>query len=327
MLVAVPLGLGASIYLSEYAAARTEDDQADRRAARRHPDDRVRLLRAHLFHPGDPARRLRERRSGSSTGSPPASSWASSPSRRRVDRRGCDAAVPQSLARVPSASAARSSRSRPGGVPRRAIGDRRRVVLGCPGRGRDDGGAHRGRAGAAVGSERGFKPMETMTAFIGATGKGDVSTGSTAYKTIFAVGIDALRDHADHEHDLDSLRAQVQAGVRVSADGQRADPAGAPATARREGRRLPVGSACLLAIAIVLLASSSWDVVETGGHARPRLHHELHLDHRRSGRDPGGALGHDLDHGRLRPLHRVRSASQPRSTSRSTRTTTAGTTG
>jgi phosphate transport system permease protein len=27
-----------------------------------------------------------------------------------------------------------------------------------------------------------------MTAFIGATGKGDVPTGSTAYKSIFAVG-------------------------------------------------------------------------------------------------------------------------------------------
>jgi phosphate transport system permease protein len=34
-----------------------------------------------------------------------------------------------------------------------------------------------------------FKPMETMTAFIGATGKGDISTGSIAYKTIFAVGM------------------------------------------------------------------------------------------------------------------------------------------
>jgi phosphate transport system permease protein len=32
------------------------------------------------------------------------------------------------------------------------------------------------------------KPMETMTAFIGATAKGDIATGSTAYKTIFAVG-------------------------------------------------------------------------------------------------------------------------------------------
>ena len=31
--------------------------------------------------------------------------------------------------------------------------------------------------------------VETMTAFIGATAQGDVETGSTAYKTIFAVGL------------------------------------------------------------------------------------------------------------------------------------------
>jgi phosphate transport system permease protein len=33
------------------------------------------------------------------------------------------------------------------------------------------------------------QPIETMTAFIGATGNGDVPTGSTEYKTIFAVGL------------------------------------------------------------------------------------------------------------------------------------------
>ena len=32
-------------------------------------------------------------------------------------------------------------------------------------------------------------PVETMTAFIGATGQGDVPTGSIEYKTIFAVGL------------------------------------------------------------------------------------------------------------------------------------------
>ena len=31
--------------------------------------------------------------------------------------------------------------------------------------------------------------VETMTAFIGATGIGDVPTGSVEYKTIFAVGL------------------------------------------------------------------------------------------------------------------------------------------
>jgi phosphate transport system permease protein len=34
-----------------------------------------------------------------------------------------------------------------------------------------------------------LNPMETMTTFIGATGKGDISTGSLEYKTIFAVGM------------------------------------------------------------------------------------------------------------------------------------------
>jgi phosphate transport system permease protein len=33
-----------------------------------------------------------------------------------------------------------------------------------------------------------FKAMETMTAFIAATAKGDIATGSVTYKTIFAVG-------------------------------------------------------------------------------------------------------------------------------------------
>jgi phosphate transport system permease protein len=33
-----------------------------------------------------------------------------------------------------------------------------------------------------------FESMEAMTAFIASTAKGDVSTGSVAYKTLFAVG-------------------------------------------------------------------------------------------------------------------------------------------
>jgi phosphate transport system permease protein len=33
------------------------------------------------------------------------------------------------------------------------------------------------------------EPSQTMTAFIGATGIGDVPTGSIEYKTIFAVGL------------------------------------------------------------------------------------------------------------------------------------------
>jgi phosphate transport system permease protein len=33
-----------------------------------------------------------------------------------------------------------------------------------------------------------LEPMETMTAFIASTAKGDIATGTIAYKTIFAVG-------------------------------------------------------------------------------------------------------------------------------------------
>ena len=53
---------------------------------------------------------------------------------------------------------------------------------------RDDDRAHRGGQLAQIT----FDPretIETMTAFIGATGNGDIPTGSIEYKTIFAVGL------------------------------------------------------------------------------------------------------------------------------------------
>ena len=78
MLVAVPLGLGTAVYLSEYASPRVRAArQADARAARRRPDGRLRLLRAHVLHAEDPQRRPAPRRRPSSTGSPAASSSAS----------------------------------------------------------------------------------------------------------------------------------------------------------------------------------------------------------------------------------------------------------
>ena len=57
--------------------------------------------------------------------------------------------------------------------------------------------------------------IETITAFIGATGNGDVPTGSIEYKTIFAVGLTLVRHDARHEPHLDQARAQVQGGLRV----------------------------------------------------------------------------------------------------------------
>ena len=42
--------------------------------------------------------------------------------------------------------------------------------------------------------------IETMTAFIGATGIGDVPTGSIEYKTIFAVGLTLFVMTFVHQH-------------------------------------------------------------------------------------------------------------------------------
>ncbi len=54
MIVAVPLGLGAAIYLSEYAKPRMRRRaEADPRGSRRHPERRARLLR-HLLHQPEP---------------------------------------------------------------------------------------------------------------------------------------------------------------------------------------------------------------------------------------------------------------------------------
>ena len=64
-----------------------------------------------------------------------------------------------------------------------------------------------------------FDPREqsqTMTAFIGATGIGDVPTGSIEYKTIFAVGLTLFVITFVHEHDLDPPRAEVPGDLRMS---------------------------------------------------------------------------------------------------------------
>ena len=90
-------------------------------------------------------------------------------------------------------------------------------------------------------------PIETMTAFIGATAKGDLATGSIEYKTIFAVGTTLFVLTLIMNADLDPLRAQVPAGVRVSAHGQAIGQAvGAAARPRT------------LAFRLAMLAASGW---------------------------------------------------------------------
>ena len=60
LLVAIPLGLLAAVYLAEYASVRTRNDrQADARDDRRDPDDRPRVLRPELHHAAGPQAALR----------------------------------------------------------------------------------------------------------------------------------------------------------------------------------------------------------------------------------------------------------------------------
>ena len=71
------------------------------------------------------------------------------------------------------------------------------------------------------------QPFETITTFIGATAKGDNPAGTRRLLLDLRLRHDPVRADADHERDLDPLRAQVQAGLRVSA------PPPAPPPTRR----------------------------------------------------------------------------------------------
>ena len=62
------------------------------------------------------------------------------------------------------------------------------------------------------------EPIQTMTAYIGVTATGDISTGSLDYKSVFAVGTRALRDDAGDEHGQHPARPQVPRGLRVMPD-------------------------------------------------------------------------------------------------------------
>ena len=51
--------------------------------------------------------------------------------------------------------------------------------------------------------------MQTMTGFIATTAQGENPVGSTSYNTLFAVGLTAVRDHADHQHHQHRVRPTV----------------------------------------------------------------------------------------------------------------------
>ena len=59
--------------------------------------------------------------------------------------------------------------------------------------------------------------MQSMASFIGFAGIGDLPTGSTEYKTIFAVGALLFVDHTRPQRHQHPHRAAVQGGLRMSA--------------------------------------------------------------------------------------------------------------
>ena len=184
--------------------------------------------------------------------------------------------------------------------------------------------------------------FETMTTFIAATGQGDIPTGSTEYKTIFAVGTILFVMTLVDEHDRDPLRPQVQAGVRLMA-GVGMSPRGAPparsarpasrprrGTGRRARSRSSTGSSAASSAGLVVLAVILYDVVVRQDGFSTLFQTGFFTENASSvARDSGIQPGPDRDalaDGSSASSSSSRSASRPRSTSRSTRTATAGTT-
>ena len=99
------------------------------------------------------------------------------------------AAVPRACARAPTASVPRGCRSRLRVVvPAALSGIVAAIVLGVS---RGIGETMIVLIAAGLQPNTGvnlLEGFETMTTFIAATGQGDIPTGSTEYKTIFAVG-------------------------------------------------------------------------------------------------------------------------------------------
>ena len=146
-------------------------------------------------------------------------------------------------------------------------------------------------------------------------------TGSIEYKTIFAVGLDALRADAADERVAIRLVRRYRRGVRVSAHAGRLCARRAALARRVQGSRLPRAAAVASCSALVVLGALLVDVLATASAPRLRAPHQLAVERPR--RSPGASpaiIGHALADRRLRPSSASRSASAPRSTSRSTPT-------
>ena len=192
LLVAIPVGLLSGIYLSEFAPrARAQGRQAGARAARRRADDRLRLLRADVLHARGAAQRARASASTSSTRSRPASSSASSSCRR--SRRSSRTRCPRCRSRCARASAGLGANRVQTAIrvvfPAALSGIVAALVLGAS---RAIGETVIILIAGGQTANLSLNPTESyqsMAAFIAATARGDIPTGSIEYETIFVVGM------------------------------------------------------------------------------------------------------------------------------------------
>ena len=187
--VCMPFGLGSAIYLSEYASERVRKlAEAGARDPGRDPHGGLRLLRAHVLHAAPEGHRNRRRHLQRPRGGPRDGRHAHPD--RGLDLRGRDVGCAQDLrAGAYALGATRLHVSTRIVVPAAFSGIIASYVLAIS---RAIGETMIVLIAAGTIAQLTFDPRETsetMTAFIGATGIGDVPTGSIEYKTIFAVGL------------------------------------------------------------------------------------------------------------------------------------------
>ena len=247
LLVAVPLGLGSAIYLSEYASPRMRKTLKPVLELTAGVPTIVFGYFALTFFTPTILIDIAERWTWAcSTRSRPRSSWASwwcptiasvsedamsaVPASLREGSYGLGATKLQTSTRVVFPAALSGIVAAIVLGASRAVGETMIVLVAA------------GQVAALTADPR--EPMYTMTSYIGAVAKGDIATGQRPVQDRVRRRDAAVPDHAGHEHDLDPVRAQVQAGLRMSSvsGARRAGTDGAP-----RSRARPSGC-CLLGL-------------------------------------------------------------------------------
>ena len=214
------------------------------------------------------------------------------------------------------------------GLPRRPLGHRRlHRARRLARRRRDDDRARGRRPDRADHRSTPREPEFTMTSYIASIAKGDLATGQRPVQDHLRGRDAAVPDHADPERLLDPLRAQVPAGVRVSA-------VGSTVAGKRSGTQpLPRdrASRCLLlsclGLSALMLTVLLVDVAVDGTSSiSPDFFTKFSSSFPPERRHPLGAAGHALADGRGDRCSSCPWAWPPPSTSRSTPTGRAGAT-